>query len=44
MLVTDDAVYYRVDDALYRRQIAGGAPVMIAQGEEIVQVHWAVLN
>ena len=47
VLVTDDAVYYRVDDALYRRQIAGaslGGAVKLAEGPEIVQVHWAFLN
>lgn len=47
VLVTDDAVYYRVDDVLYRRQINGaslGNPVTVAHGDEIVQVHWAFLN
>ncbi len=47
VLVTDDAVYYRVDDVLYRRQITGaslGNPVTVAYGDKIVQVHWAFLN
>jgi hypothetical protein len=47
VLATDEAVYYRVDDALYMRQISGNTlsePVKLAEGEEIVQVHWAFLN
>ena len=47
LFANDDAVFYRVDDALYRRQIAGatlGGAVKLAEGPEIVQVHWAFLN
>jgi hypothetical protein len=47
VLATDEAVYYRVDDTLYRRTISGsvlGEPVKLAQSEEIAQVHWAFLN
>lgn len=47
VLVTDNAVYYRVDDTLYSRQIVGanlGNPTVVAHGSEIVQVHWAFLN
>jgi hypothetical protein len=47
LFVNDDAIYYRVDDALYRRQITGSSPgdaVKLAEGPEIVQVHWAFLN
>jgi hypothetical protein len=46
VLITENAVYYRVDDALYRRHISGSSlsnPVKLAEGEEIVQVHWAFL-
>ena len=47
VLATDEAVFYRVDDELYRRNINGsslGDAVKLAEGEEIVQVHWAFLN
>jgi hypothetical protein len=47
VLVTDEDVYYRVDDTLYRSQIRGaslGAPSVVARGAEIAQVHWAFLD
>jgi hypothetical protein len=43
----DNTAFYRVDDALFRRDIHGGSlgdAVKLAEGPEIVQVHWAWLN
>jgi hypothetical protein len=47
VLATDEAVYYRVDDELYRRRVIGttlGPAVKLAEGPEIVGVHWAFVN
>jgi hypothetical protein len=47
LLVTDDAVFYRVNDELYRAPIVHGGlgqPVRIASGGEVVQAHWAFLS
>ena len=47
VLATDENVYYRVDDCLYRADWASGkltAGAKVAEGPEIVQVHWAFLG
>lgn len=47
VLVTDSAVYYRVNDALYEATISSGKlgnGVKVAEGPAIVQVHWAFLG
>jgi hypothetical protein len=47
IFANDDAVFYRVDDVLFRRDIHGstlGQPIKLAEGIEIVQVHWAFLD
>gem|GEM_PF-2121640 len=47
VLATDDAVYYRVNDALYRADLAAGklgSGIKIAEGPDIVQAHWAFLG
>ena len=47
VFVDDNSVFYRVDDAIFRRDIRGtslGEPVKLAEGIEFVQVHWAFLN
>jgi hypothetical protein len=47
VLVSDDAVFYRVNDQLYRAAINGGelAPaVKVAEGKEVFQAHWAFLS
>lgn len=47
LLVTDSAVYYRVNDELFRAALSGGGPgkaVMIASGPAIIQAHWAFLS
>jgi hypothetical protein len=47
LLITDSAVFYRVNDALYRApfSVAGlGRAVKLAEGDEIVQAHWAFLS
>ena len=46
LLVSDDAVFYRVNDVLYRCPLNGsalGESVVLASGGEIVQAHWAFL-
>jgi hypothetical protein len=46
LLVTDAAVFYRVNDVLYRCPLNGsalGESVVLASGDEIVQAHWAFL-
>ncbi len=47
IFVNDDAVFYRVDDAIFRRDIHGsslGEAVKLAEGGDIAQVHWAFLD
>lgn len=47
ILATDDAVYYRVDDALFRADLAPGklsAGVKVAEGPDVPQAHWAFLG
>jgi hypothetical protein len=47
LLVTDQAVYYRVDDQLFRSDLNAGGPgkpQMLASGEAIIQAHWAFLS
>ncbi len=47
LLIADNVIYYRVDDALYRADIVGTSltnKVKLAEGKEIVQAHWAFLN
>ncbi len=47
VLATDEAVYYRVNDELFRAGIRGGEmeePVRLASGPAIFQVHWAFLG
>ncbi len=46
LLATDTAIFYRVNDELYRAEIRGqglGSPIKLAGGAEIVQAHWAFL-
>jgi hypothetical protein len=47
LLITDSAVYYRVNDELFRAELNGGGlgkPLAIASGDEVVQAHWAFLS
>jgi hypothetical protein len=47
LLATDEAVFYRVNDSLYRASVSAaglGKPVKLAEGAEIVQAHWAFLG
>jgi hypothetical protein len=47
LLATDEAVFYRVNDVLYRSAISAGGlgmRVKLAEGAEIVQAHWAFLS
>jgi hypothetical protein len=47
LLVTADAVYYRVNDALYRAALNGnalGPATKITEGGDLFQVHWAFLS
>jgi hypothetical protein len=47
VLATDEAVFYRVNDVLYRANLSSaglGKAVKLAEGPEIVQVHWAFLG
>lgn len=47
VLVTDDAVYYRVNDALFQANFINGKlsdGVQIAKGTEIALCHWAFLS
>ena len=47
VLVTDDAVYYRVNDALFQANFINGkltAGVRIAEGTEVALCHWAFLS
>jgi len=47
VLVTDDAVYYRVNDALFRASFVNGKladGVQIAKGTEVAMCHWAFLS
>lgn len=47
ILATNDSVYYRVNDAIFRADIAPGklaAGVKIAEGPDVPQAHWAFLG
>ena len=47
LLVTDDKVFYRVNDEIYSAAILDGAlgnPVRLAASGEVVQAHWAFLG
>jgi hypothetical protein len=47
VFINDSAVFYRVDDAIFRCDIHGsslGQAIKLAESEEIAQVHWAFLN
>jgi hypothetical protein len=47
ILATDAAVYYRVNDALFRADLVSGKlaiGVKIAEGPDVPQAHWAFLG
>jgi hypothetical protein len=46
VLVTNQAVFYRINDELYRAELADGKlaiAVKIAEGPAVVGAHWAFL-
>jgi hypothetical protein len=47
ILVTDKSVYYRVNDAIFRADIASGklsTGIKIAEGPDVPQAHWAFIG
>ncbi len=47
LLINDEAVFYRVNDEVFRCPIIGGAlgkPLLLASGLAIYQAHWAFLS
>jgi hypothetical protein len=47
ILATNDSVYYRVNDAIFRADVVSGklaTGVKIVEGPDVPQAHWAFLG